>query len=255
MRVRTHYDAPAAYDRLIAPRYAPIAQALVDASRLRPGEHVLELGAGTGLVTGLAGERIGTEGRLWATDLSRGMLATARDRVSSANVSFAIVDYNAPLPFLDVSFDVVLSGLTYVQDKSRALTEVARVLKPGGRIALAMWGPFYGEVRMMSRARRSLGRPPFPSAAPGRAARRLGQSGFRSVTRRDLKLTPRFASIDDYLAYRRGFGIPRGSTPAQHERLLNALHREALAASAPDGSLTLDWTVTLITARKQPRGR
>jgi SAM-dependent methyltransferase len=180
------------------------------------------------------------------------MLASARDRVCAANVSFAIVDYNAPLPFLDASFDAVLSGLTFLQDRSSALAEAARVLAPGGRVALAMWGPSYGEVRMMSRARRSLGQPPYPSAAPGRAVRRLERSGFSSVQRRDLRLAPRFASVEDYLTYRRGFGLPRGSTVAEHERLLEALRREALAATAADGSLTLDWKVTVLTADRPP---
>ena len=150
--VRMDYDAPETYHRLIAPRYAPIADALIDAAALQPGERVLEVGAGTGVVTTRAEKRLMPGGTLWATDLSPGMLEIARRSVRDTNASFAIVDYTAPLPFLDASFDVVLSALTYLQNSRQALEEVARVLRPGGRVALAMWGTYYGEVRLMSKA-------------------------------------------------------------------------------------------------------
>ena len=176
--VRMDYDAPSAYRRLIAPRYAPIADALVAAAALRPGEQVLELCAGTGLVSSRVAAAIAPDGWLCATDLSLPMLEVARESVGRPGVSFALVDYNEPLPFLDRSFDIVLSGLTYVQNRTESLAEVGRVLEPGGRLALAMWGTYYGEVRMMSAARRALGLPPYPSAAPGRAVRRLERAGF-----------------------------------------------------------------------------
>jgi ubiquinone/menaquinone biosynthesis C-methylase UbiE len=95
---------------LIAPRYAPIADALVAAASLQPGEQVLEVGAGTGLVSSRAAAGIAPGGRLCVTDLSAQMLEVAREHVRGPGVSFAIVDYGAPLPFLDRSFDVVLSG-------------------------------------------------------------------------------------------------------------------------------------------------
>jgi SAM-dependent methyltransferase len=243
------YDAPSAYGRLIAPRYAPIADALVAAADLRPGEDVLELGAGTGLVSSRAAAAIAPGGRLVVTDLSAPMLELARAGLDGPAVTFALVDYSAPLPFLDRSFDVVLSGLTYVQNTTESLAEVRRVLEPGGRLALAMWGTYYGEVRMMSAAGRALGLAPYPSAAPGRAVRRLERAGFQRIERRDLELAPRFASVDDYLEYRRGFGVPVGSTRAQHERVLEALRREAARAADDDGSLTLGWTVTLLSCR------
>jgi SAM-dependent methyltransferase len=252
--VRMDYDAPATYHRLIAPRYAPIADALVDAAALQPGERVLEVGAGTGIVTNRASERIMPGGSLCVTDLSAGMLEIARQSMRHANASFAIVDYGARLPFLDASFDVVLSGLTYVQNSRQALEEVTRVLKPGGRIALAMWGTYYGEVRLMSAARRALKQSPYPSAAPGRAVRRLERAGFHRIERSDLELAPHFSSVDEYIAYRRGFGIPVGSSRTQHARYLEALRSEALRAAADDGSLTLGWTFTVITARR-PRRR
>src|SRR5919205_3515206 len=103
--VRMDYDAPSAYQRLIAPRYAPIADALVAAAGLRPGEHVLELGAGTGLVSSRAAAAIAPDGGLVVTDLSAPMLEVARESVDGPAVTFALVDYGAPLPLLDPKID------------------------------------------------------------------------------------------------------------------------------------------------------
>lgn len=147
------------------------------------------------------------------------------------------------------------SAVTFVQSTTEPLAEVVRVLKPAGRVALTMWGPYYGEVRMASAARRSLGQPPLPSAAPGRAVTRLKRVGLHRIERHDLKLSPRFRTVDDYLTYRRAFGIPLGQTRAAYNQYLKALHREAARHIAPDGSLTIDWTLAVITAEKPRRTR
>ena len=242
------YDAPAAYAELIAPRYAPIADALVGAARLREKDDVLELGAGTGLVTARVARRVRS---LVATDLAPEMLEVARRSVRrTRGLSFAIVDYNAPLPFLDRSFDLVLSGLTYVQDTGPPLKEAARVLKANGRLALAMWGPIYQEFRILADAVESIGRPRLPSPGPARAVRRIERAGFRAVKRRDFDLTHEFETVDDYLTYRRGFGKPADASPALYARYLRAVRRRANEDATDDGRLTLGWTLTIITARR-----
>ena len=246
-RARPAYDAPEAYAELIEPRYAPIAGALVAAARPQSGDDVLELGAGTGLVTKRV---VGRVRSLVATDLSPAMLDVARRSVQRHDTAFAIVDYNAPLPFLDASFDLVLSGLTYVQDEVAPLEEIARVLRPGGRVALSMWGASYHELRLLSDAVESIGRPPLPTPSPSAAVRRLGAAGFHSVTRGDVELVNEFESVDEYVAYRRGFGTHAGATPTLYRRYLEAIERRAREDEAPDGSFTLGWTLTLITAAR-----
>jgi SAM-dependent methyltransferase len=245
------YDAPERYGRLIEPRYGQIADALVAAARLREGDVVLELGAGTGLVTRKVAPVVQS---LVATDLSREMLGRARRTTRSAdNVTFAVLDWGAPFPFLDCSFSLVLGGLTYVQDSRPALREVARVLRPGGRLALSMWGPAYHEKRIMNAALGSLGAGRFPTAAPGRAVQRLERLGFRWVRRTDIEIVNRFGCVADYLEYRRGFGKPLGWTASFHERFLRALEREALRTATADGAFELGWTQTVITARPPRR--
>jgi SAM-dependent methyltransferase len=242
------YDAPAAYADLIGPRYAPIAAALVEAAGLRPDDDVLELGAGTGLVT----KRVAPSVRsLVATDASAQMLERARSALRrKGNVTYALLDYSRPFPLLDASFSLVLSGLTFVQDSSAALGEIARVLRRRGRLALSMWGPSYHEKRLLNAARESLNDGRFPSAAPGQAVRRLERAGFGSIARTDIPLSNRFRSVDDYLAYRRGFGRPMIWSHTFYERFLDAVRREATANAAADGSFELGWTVSVITARR-----
>ena len=246
------YDAPGAYARLIAPRYAPIADALVEAATLREDDDVLEVGAGTGLVTARVAPHVRS---VVATDLSTDMLERARASLRRRqNVTYALLDYSGPFPFLDASFSLLLSGLTYLQDSPAALAETARVLRANGRLALSMWGPSYHEKRLMNAALESIGGGRFPAAAPGRAVRRLETGGFRSVRRTDFDLVNRFADVEDYLAYRRGFGIPSVWTRAYYDRFLRALHREASRTAARDGSFELGWTLTIVTARAPRSG-
>jgi SAM-dependent methyltransferase len=244
------YDAPAAYAKLIGPRYAPIARALVDAAALRAEDDVLELGAGTGLVTKLAAPHVRS---FLATDVVPGMLDLARRATRRhPNVRFALVDYHRPLPFLDASFDVVLSGLTYVQDANDAVRELARVLKPRGRFALTMWGPRYHELTLLSDALESIGRPRIPPPSAPRVIQRLRRAGFRRVERRDVQLTNRFATVDDYIDYRRGFGKPAGATNGLYERYIRATERRAAQDADADGRFTLGWTVSVISAERSP---
>jgi ubiquinone/menaquinone biosynthesis C-methylase UbiE len=242
------YDVPEVYAKLIGPRYAAIADALVEAARPRARDDVLEIGAGTGLVTARAAPRVRS---LVATDLSAPMLERARSSLrGSVNVSYLMLDYGAPFPFLDGSFSLVLSGLTYVQDSSAAVREVARVLRPGGRLALSMWAGTYHEKRIMNAALQEVLGQRFPAASPPKVVRRLARHGFRDVRRTEVALTNTFRSVDDYVAYRRGFGKPTVWSGSLYERFLAALAREAAKTAAPDGSFELGWTQTVITGAR-----
>ena len=242
------YNAPAVYEELIAPRYAPVADELVAAAGVLAGDRVLEIGAGTGLVTRRRAPLVAPGGLVVASDRSLAMLSVARRATGEAPVVFMELDYSERLPFPDGSFDVVVSGLTYVQDVDAQVAEIRRVLAPGGRFALTMWGAEYLELEMMSAAKRALGQPPIPAPQPDAVVARLEAAGFEQVERRDFELAPVYDSVDDYLAYRRGFGVPVGSEPADHDRYLEALGAEAKARCGPDGTFTQGWRFSLITA-------
>lgn len=111
---------------------------------LRQGESVLDVACGTGLVTLKAAHTVGAPGRVLGIDLSGLMVDAAAARALKSrlqNVCFSRMDaQNLALP--DAGFDVVVCalGLMYMPDPEQALREMRRVLRPGGRLALAVWG-------------------------------------------------------------------------------------------------------------------
>jgi len=106
-----------------------------------PGETVLDLGSGGGFDAFLAAGRVGPQGQVIGVDMTPQMIRKARanaKRAGIANVEFRRGDIEA-LPVEDASVDLVISNcvLNLVPDKAQAFREIARVLKPGGRIAIA----------------------------------------------------------------------------------------------------------------------
>lgn len=114
-------------------------EAMLRPAALRRGEHVLDIGCGTGSLALLAKRQVGPDGRVVGIDGSPEMIARARRKTARANaeVAFEVAPAQA-LPFADCSFDVVLSTLVFhhLPRPSRAQLgrEIRRVLKPGGRV-------------------------------------------------------------------------------------------------------------------------
>ena len=111
---------------------------------IRPGDHVLDIACGTGLVTFRAAEMAGSTGRVVGLDISGEMVGRARQRATEfnlANVSFERAGAE-DLPMEDDSFDVALSalGLMYVPDPAVAVAQMRRILRKGGTVAAAVWG-------------------------------------------------------------------------------------------------------------------
>jgi ubiquinone/menaquinone biosynthesis C-methylase UbiE len=132
------------YDPLWEKQLAAARAGMLDLASLAPGEHVLDLACGTGLVTLAAARAVGPTGKVLGTDLSGQMIDVARARgfeQQLANVTFTRMDAET-LDLPDAQFDVVLCalGLMYLPDPQRAVREWLRVLKPGGRVAIAVWG-------------------------------------------------------------------------------------------------------------------
>ena len=132
------------YERAWRDQLEPAQTRMLALAGIRPGDHVLDIACGTGLVTFRAAEMTGPKGRLVGVDISNEMVERARRRaaeLNTANVSFERSDAE-DLPIEDDSFDVVLSalGLMYVPDPTLAVAEMHRTLKPGGTAAAAVWG-------------------------------------------------------------------------------------------------------------------
>jgi len=129
------------YERYLVPAYfGPFAEALVAFAAPWPGERVLDVACGTGALTRRLAQRIGQSGHVTGLDVNADMLAVARGLLHAPNVDWREASALA-MPFADGTFDLVTcqQGLQSFPDRAAAMAEMRRVLRPGGRLALACW--------------------------------------------------------------------------------------------------------------------
>ncbi len=136
--------AVADYDRYWVPVLRGCSERCLDLAALQPGERVLDVATGTGVAAFLAAAAVGPAGEVVATDLAEKMVDATRQEAARrgvANMSFERVDAE-DLGFPDASFDAALCvlGLMYPADPQAAINQMHRVLKPGGRAAVCVWG-------------------------------------------------------------------------------------------------------------------
>ncbi|HUS54070.1 MAG TPA: class I SAM-dependent methyltransferase [Thermohalobaculum sp.] len=142
---RYGWDAAApVYDCAWSKNLRPAHSALLDMVALQPGMRVLETACGTGLLTLRVADLIAPGGSLLATDISGEMIAETATRAASVglgNVKTARMG-GEELDVDDGVFDAALCalGLMYVPNPIKALAEIRRTVKPGGRVAVALWG-------------------------------------------------------------------------------------------------------------------
>jgi SAM-dependent methyltransferase len=237
----------------------PVSLWLVEHLALQPGERVLELAAGPGDTGLMAAELIRPGGTLICSDASEAMLAVARERAARQgveNVEFTRLQ----LEWIDrgaASVDAILCrwGLMLAVDPAAALKECRRVLRPGGRIALAVWD-VPGEnpwAAVPQAALRELGLAPqvdpdapgpFALSAPGRLRELLDEAGFTGVLAEAVGVERTYAELDEFLDETLDLSQQLASVWArlsdrQQGELIEALRRRLEPFTAADGSLRL----------------
>jgi SAM-dependent methyltransferase len=263
-------NAAETYERALVPAvfaaWAPLVVALADP---RPGERVLDVACGTGVVGRLAAQRVGRAGKVVGLDLNPGMLAVAASATTNEPTTSASLTWQeasaAKIPFPDASFDIVYCqlGLQFFPDRPAALHEMYRVLAPGGRLGLMVWrgiehSPGFGILaaviaRHVSTEAAGIMRAPFALADAEELRGLLAATGLRDIIIRPVPGTVRFPSVarfvQDYVA---------GSPLAGHVARVSDEARAALASEVGDalrsylaaGVLTFPIEAHLASAKK-----
>jgi SAM-dependent methyltransferase len=192
---------------------APVAGWMLDAVDLKRGERVLELGAGLGETGMLAAELIAPLGGVIVSDQAEAMLAGARARAAElelSNVEFQALNAEwIDLPLASV--DVVLCRWAYMlmADPRTAMTETRRVLRPRGRLALAVWDAVernpWSQLPGLELLERGLVEPPAPGtpgpfalASRARVRELLEEAGFGEIDLDTVEVVQRHPSFDAY---------------------------------------------------------
>jgi SAM-dependent methyltransferase len=255
--------APENYERHFVPAIGgPLAEDLMEVTELRPGERVLDVACGTGIVARLAAERVGAEGTIAGVDLNPGMLAVAR-AVTPPHTAIAWHQGNAEsLPLPDEAFDVVVCqlGLQFVADKPAALREMRRVLAPGGRLIVSVIGPTPPPLVVLAEALSEHISPkisPFVHAVfslhdPAELRTLVGGAGFSDVTiRRDARRLPLPAPRAFLWQYVLSTPLMDAVVEADDRRRA-ALERDVVAGWEPfveNGGMVMTPQIVVATAR------
>jgi ubiquinone/menaquinone biosynthesis C-methylase UbiE len=220
----------------------PAQSLMLDMAALRPGERVLDVACGTGLVSFRISDAVGAEGAVVGTDISGEMVDAARRLAAERGVQNARFErFDAEELGLDEApFDAALCGLglMYVPDPARALGEMRRLLKPGGRAAAAVWGARakcgWAEIFPITDARVASEVCPmfFQLGTKDMLAVCFGDAGFTDIRAQRLDVELEYASQDDALgaAFRGG---PVALAYARFdEATRDAVHAEYLSSIA-----------------------
>jgi ubiquinone/menaquinone biosynthesis C-methylase UbiE len=228
-------------------RGAVVTERMLELAALRPGDRVLELACGPGGVGLAAAQRIGPEGEVVISDVAAEMTAIATARASAlglGNVSTCELDIES-IDEPDGSYDVAFcrEGIMLVQDPVRAAGEILRVLRPGGRVVLTVWGsrqrnPWLGVV--FDSVSAQLGAPvpapgmpgPFSLDDPDRLEEVLSEAGLTGVAVGEVPTPYHADSFDEWWTRTAALAGPLGqmleALPEPTARALRARAREAI---------------------------
>ncbi len=234
---------------------------VADAAKIEPGHQVLDVACGTGALLRVCAERVRPGGQATGLDRNEGMLEVAKRKLPEASWKFGMAE---DLPFGDASFDRVVSqfGLMFFEDRTAALNEMWRVLRPGGRLAVAVWGSLEdtpGYAAMADLLQRLFGaeiarelEAPYVLGQRGELKDLFEGSGIPEVTVETLEGTARFSSIEAWVYTDiKGWTLADSIDDAQYDQLLAEAKTHLKPFVTADSSVRFPAPAHIVTASKE----
>jgi SAM-dependent methyltransferase len=235
-----------AYQRFMGRYSDKLSHEFARAAGVGPGQHVIDVGCGSGALTVVLAEIVGAE-NVAGVDPSEPFVAEARTRVPGADLRVGPAE---SLPFEDAAFDAALSQLVFhfVQDPGKSVAEMRRVTRPGGRVAACVWDMTGGMTMLRSywdAAREAGATGPDEierfGGRPGQVAQLWRDAGLRDVVDESLTVSADYEDFDELWTSFLGAAGPVGAhvvslDEQQAAAVSAALHRRV---GSPDGPFTL----------------